>query len=348
MKPHLILITLILSLLLVGCHSVSDGREAQMKSHVARQSAEPTRRFHIRYEASVKGVPTDKTLRLWIPVPSDDAQQKISNMMVRGQQDELSFLYTREKKFGNRFLFIEGTPSRSDFTVTVEYDVARYEYRIDRKAFANAEKLTGEDRSLYLKPSRLVVINDRIKKLSDELTRGKAGDLAKAGALYDHIIAEMSYGKPKDKPWGRGDTMFACDARIGNCTDFHSYFISLCRASGIPARFQIGLFGKYGEKIPAEYKTGSYHCWAEFYVAGKGWVPVDISEADKLVDKQAAEAGIYFGFHTDNRVTLSMGRDLVLEPAQEGAPLNYIVHPYAEVDGEPHRVAKQGFWKDAK
>ena len=79
-----------------------------------------------------------------------------------------------------------------------------------------------------------------------------------------------------------------------------------------------------------------------------GWVPVDISEADKLVDKQAAEAGIYFGFHTDNRVTLSMGRDLVLEPAQEGAPLNYIVHPYAEVDGEPHRVAKQGFWKDAK
>jgi len=40
--------------------------------------------------------------------------------------------------------------------------------------------------------------------------------------------------------WGRGDAVYACDAKTGNCSDFHSYFIALARSIGIPARFAIG------------------------------------------------------------------------------------------------------------
>ena len=40
--------------------------------------------------------------------------------------------------------------------------------------------------------------------------------------------------------WGRGDALWACDAKRGNCTDFHSPFIGMRRADGIPARFDIG------------------------------------------------------------------------------------------------------------
>jgi hypothetical protein len=35
-----------------------------------------------------------------------------------------------------------------------------------------------------------------------------------------------------------------------------------------------------------------------------------------------------------DRVLLTRGRDLTLEPKQAGAPLNYFVYPYAEVDGQ--------------
>jgi hypothetical protein len=35
-----------------------------------------------------------------------------------------------------------------------------------------------------------------------------------------------------------------------------------------------------------------------------------------------------------NRVQFSVGRDLVLNPAQAGEPLNYFVYPYVEVDGK--------------
>jgi len=38
------------------------------------------------------------------------------------------------------------------------------------------------------------------------------------------------------KGWGRGDAKWACDAKFGNCTDFHSYFMGLARSKGPPAR----------------------------------------------------------------------------------------------------------------
>ena len=48
----------------------------------------------------------------------------------------------------------------------------------------------------------------------------------------------------------------------------------------------------------------------------------------------------FFGSHTSNRVTLSVGRDLVLEPKQAGEPLNYLLTPYAEADGKPVKTSK--------
>jgi len=37
-----------------------------------------------------------------------------------------------------------------------------------------------------------------------------------------------------------------------------------------------------------------------------------------------------------NRVQFSMGRDLKLSPPQAGAPLNYFVYPYVEIDGKEY------------
>ena len=86
--------------------------------------------------------------------------------------------------------------------------------------------------------------------------------------------------------------------------------------------------------MPADRGSGQiagYHCWAEFYAKGIGWVPVDDSEAAK--DPSRRE--YFFGAHDENRVEFTRGRDLVLNPLQAGEPLNYFVYPYAEADGTP-------------
>src|SRR5262249_59957846 len=90
-----------------------------------------------------------------------------------------------------------------------------------------------------------------------------------------------------------------------------------------------------------------YHCWAFFHPKGKGWVPVDISEANKNPKMQ----DYYFGNLTEDRVTFSTGRDLELTPKQEGEPLNFFVYPYVEVGGKvvpQEKIAKKFAFKDEK
>jgi transglutaminase-like putative cysteine protease len=136
--------------------------------------------------------------------------------------------------------------------------------------------------------------------------------------------------------WGRGDVLYACDAHKGNCTDFHSLFISMVRSQDIPARFEIGF------PLPADQHSteiAGYHCWAEFFEPKHGWIPVDISEAWKHPEKK----DYFFGAHDANRVQFSIGRDLELSPKQDGPPLNYFVYPYVELEGKEYPNVSNAF-----
>src|SRR6266487_2071410 len=160
---------------------------------------------------------------------------------------------------------------------------------------------------------------------SGKAVAGKTDDLERAKALYDHVMGRMRYDK-SGTGWGRGDAVYACDARTGNCSDFHAYFIALARSLGIPARFAIGA------TIPADKNEGTidgYHCWAEFLADGR-WVPVDISEAWK----DPKLANYYFGHNPANRFELTKGRDLVIDPEPASGPINFLAYPLLEMDGE--------------
>jgi hypothetical protein len=187
----------------------------------------------------------------------------------------------------------------------------------------------------FLLPDRLVPVDGKMKTLAEENTKGKRGVVEEARALYDYVFRMLRYDM-SGTGWGRGDSLWACEARHGNCTDFHSLFISMMRAKRIPTRFEIG-FPLPGDKQQGEIP--SYHCWAEFYLEGPGWVPVDISEAWKDPSKH----DYFFGTLDANRVLFSIGRDLTLVPKQDGPPVNYLVYPYVEVDGKPYDDVEKKF-----
>jgi len=200
-------------------------------------------------------------------------------------------------------------------------------YRVARREQKGADPEPGPISDLFKKPRGLIVINDEVRRVARETTRGLKDPLLKARALYDYVLGHVDYDTT-GSGWGRGDVVYACRVGKGNCTDFHSLFIALARAEGIPARFKIGYPLPAAPEGPV---IKPYHCWAEFHVTGKGWFPVDISEAWK----DPSKADYYFGRLDPNRVVVSTGRDLRLSPPQRGLPLNYIVKPYAELDGRP-------------
>lgn len=251
--------------------------------------------------------------RLWIPLAKNDAFQTFT-------QEEISIPIKWEKiqdrDYGNDIFVLHPLPADSGKMIELRYKVVRKE--------KSAYPAKGEDAARFLRPEKLVPANETFKTLAEQATAGKKDDLERAKALYDHVLGRMRYDK-SGTGWGRGDAMYACDAKTGNCTDFHSYFIALARAVGIPARFAIGA------TIPADKNEGAiegYHCWAEFFADGR-WVPVDISEAWKHPEL----AGYYFGHNPANRFELTKGRDLIVDPPPATGPINFLVYPLLEMDG---------------
>jgi transglutaminase-like putative cysteine protease len=272
--------------------------------------------FEFLYRATLPQI--SGAARMWLPLAATDPFQTVvvKSIQAPGKQKVLA-----ERDHSNQILFLELGPEDRGKTVEIRYQVQR----LEKAAYAAPTPDPGQ----YLNPERLVPTNEDFRRLAAQVVEGKKGDLVRARALYDHVIERLRYIK-YGEGWGKGDAVYACNVRSGNCTDFHAYFIALARAVGLPARFAIGA------AIPSERHDGGvdgYHCWAEFFAEGKWW-PVDISEANKYTSL----ATYYFGHHPANRFELSRGRDLVVEPGPASGPINFLAYPVLELDGKPERV----------
>ncbi len=322
---------------------------ARMSLDTALLEEGDSRTFEISYVAHVKDVPAgSKVLHLWLPVPQDTPVQKIADLRFDGLIGAgVAWVAVAapdlrtEKKYGNRVAHWEVKDPPAALDVTMRFTCTRKELVTDLDELSTDAPETAADAAIFLKDDQLTLVNAGIREIAARVTAGKTTTLEKARAIYDHVLNHMTYDK-SGEGWGRGDTLRACEVGTGNCTDFHALFISLARASGIPASFEIGLYLPYqrGVKEP----PGGYHCWAYFRVPGRTWVPVDVSEADR----HAERTSYFFGAQTSNRVTLSVGRDLVLDPPQAGGPLNYFLNPYAEADGKAVTTAKDWDYEDVQ
>lgn len=313
-----------------------------LAASAAEQVVEPgymkpsnSRTFAIEYTGQIVSIPEGtKKLRVWIPVPKDSTVQQIRDLSFSSEPR-----ITTEGKYGNQIAYWEIENPRPAHAFTVKFVCTRREILMDLPRLERDGLERSATFDVFSEPDKLVLVDDEIRTLARKITACQKTTLQKSRAIYDYVLEKMSYDK-NHAGWGQGSTRHACDVGKGNCTDFHALFNSLCRAEGIASGFEIGLYLPY-EKDSTE-PLGGYHCWAFFRVPGKSWVPVDCSEADRF----PARREYFFGSHTSNRVTLSTGRDIVLEPAQESPPLNYFLNPYAEADGLPVKTDKTWTFND--
>jgi Transglutaminase-like superfamily len=297
--------------------------------------AQGSRHFSFHYAFTVKNIPPGEKVRVWFPAAHSDQFQEVKVVSATG---DLSLKKTREAKFRNEIYYAETSKARKpELHFEVVYDVVRHERLILGRQIPRLEaaSLNEKERDEFLAPDKLVPVSGLPAELAAKATEGEATPLAKARAIYDYVFANMRYDK-SGTGWGHGDVLYACSAKHGNCTDFHSLFISMARSQRIPARFEIGFPLPIGR---AAGDIAGYHCWADFFDPGHGWVPVDISEAWQNPVKK----NYFFGALDENRVQFSMGRDLVLNPRQAGPPLNYFVYPYVEVAGQAYPNVSQAF-----
>jgi len=290
----------------------------------------------ITMEFDLSGHATDQEAKLWIPYPLSDGDQLVTNISISGDYAE-SAVYS-DQKYSTPMLYAywpKGTTSRK---LVFTFSATRQE--VVRKDFPKQEAAWDPaDYALYLAPTSRGPIDGVVKELADKIVGNKTSVYDKAKAIYDWICENM-YRDPKTKGCGPGDVCLLLQTPGGKCTDIHSVFVALCRAAGVPAR---EIFGIRQGKKETEDITQWQHCWAEFFLPGYGWVPVDPADVRKMMltqdlkleDQKTKEYREYFwGAWDAYRVKLAVGRDVVLNPQQAGEPLNTFGYPYAEIGGK--------------
>ena len=274
-----------------------------------------------------------KEAQLWIPYPVSDDQQTISNIKITGDYAN-SAVYT-DNVSQTPMLHAnwhKGTKSR---TLALQFDVERKEM-IRRDFPATESAWDPADYAEYLAPTRLGPIDGVVGKLSAKIVKGKRTVLEKARAIYDWAV-ENTYRNPNTIGCGEGDVCYLIKDPGGKCADISSIYVALARSAGVPTREVFGI--RQGKKDGQEI-TGWQHCWAEFYLPGYGWVPVDPADVRKamlkqnlsLEDEKTKEFSDYFFGGIDAyRIRLSEGRDLILNPPQQGDTVNYLMYPFAQI-----------------
>ncbi len=310
-----------LALLLFAC---ACGRPAV----VATPSGMPVRSFEFTYAATVEGLEPGAVARIWIPRPRTDAHQTAE---IVTEQIPGDVQHTVESRYGNAMTYTEATADENgEVPFSVTYRIARSAATVD-----NGELVTEADRAQFLGPSSLVPVGAPQVAALTTPAHGDESRLEAARRLYESVDAHVTYDKPAGGDWGRGDTLWVCDSAHGNCTDFHSLFLSMCRDEGIAARFEMGF--PVSLDAPSD-SIGGYHCWA-WFDGGERWIGCDISEADKHPEKR----DLLFGTLPADRVSFTMGRDIDLVPLQSADPINVFIYPHVEVDGQVHTNMSRSF-----
>ena len=108
-----------------------------------------------------------------------------------------------------------------------------------------------------------------LRSLAREIQGTETDPVRLARRFYDFITCNVRYAFMRPYLLMESGAEYCAVNLRGDCGIQALLFITLCRISGIPARWQSGLAAEPGD-------VGS-HDWAEFYSERLGWLPVDCS-----------------------------------------------------------------------
>lgn len=289
--------------------------------------------FDVSYRTRIYTLPSGaRDLHIWMPLPSTDHAQEISNLDIESAQPHE---ITKDPSFGARMLHIAVT---GDLTTAAPFDVEARYHVTRRRVGTLPATLSDSDAQKYLQLTPTVRMTDEIEQFAARVV-GRASDPYEIGRRVSEGIQDLLFYDKTIPGCGTGDTAWIMKHRRGKCDDYHALFMAIMVSRGVPIRWHQGFplplpepGGSGAGQLEGDC-TGA-HCWVSFYAPDHGWVPVDVSEADKA-SHAGTTGSFFFGNLSPNRFQVSVGRAVILTPEQGGGPLPSFAYAYAESDGIP-------------
>ena len=135
---------------------------------------------------------------------------------------------------------------------------------------------------------RIFCSRRKSKNLSHEIVGDETNPLEKARRIFRWISKNVPWCAEQEYSIIPSLSAKGLTARRGDCGVQGTSFITLCRAAGVPARWQSGWQLKPGEL--------NMHDWAEIYIEPWGWLPADASWGVMKSDR-SGRAGFFLRSH---------------------------------------------------
>jgi len=210
-------------------------------------------------------VPPGATVRVWLPVPREYPYQKEFSLNSSSAPGKALARGTSPIRSAYFEVPADGGGGAQ---VSIRFSFTRYGIRFpldpaEARPFDGGDSVAGR----YVQEGPHVVFTEKIRKLSDQLVGTEVNPLIKAKRFHDWISEHIQYSYAREYSTIRNLGDYCLTNRFGDCGQHALLFITLCRYSGIPARWQSGWYTFPGEM--------TIHDWAEIFVEPYGWIPVD-------------------------------------------------------------------------
>ena len=227
--------------------------------------------FVIKYELTVKPdvVPAGETVRAWMPYPREDQNSMTDIQLLSASESD--FIIAPDE-VEHKSIYMEKTAEAGKPTV--------FSYTFSFTGYNEWYDFSPEDCKPYDTASDLyktytaerkthIVFTDRIRALADSLTAGETNPYLKARNIYRWIAETYPWASAREYSTLENIPMYVLENGHGDCGQVGLLLVTLCRAAGIPARWQSGWMLHPG--------AVNMHYWSEIYYEGIGWVPTDVS-----------------------------------------------------------------------
>ncbi len=275
-------------------------------------------RHRVRYRLTVPANRPDakvgSLVRCWLPFPQEYLQQRdvrlirtspaahvvapnvIDGKTLGGAPQRTVYLEQRIRDPAEPIVFEE------------EFEYVSSAYYPDLKD-SQARALPAHYHGAYLgqRPPH-IVFSSELERLVRQVVGQETNPLARARRVFHFVADKIRYCSEEEYSVIPSFTAKALSTRKGDCGIQSMLFITMCRAAGIPARWQSGFETKPGE--------WNMHDWAEFYVEPWGWLPADVSYGLKSSD-DARVREFYFGHQDAYRLIVNLDYGSPLQPPKE-------------------------------
>lgn len=234
---------------------------AYMKEHGGRKT-----RVTIRASVKVKKEAERVGESVLVHLPIPQACRQISDIQILKTSHTPELVVAEDAK---QRTISYCTKLKEDETFFVEYSYLNQLTYVEPLPSAVLEVQENLEPEFLVEQAPHIMFTPFLKTLLEEIIGDETNPLVKARLIYDFITTKVMYSFVRAYVTLDNIAEYAAKNLKGDCGVQAILFITLCRMTGIPARWQSGLHAM-------DVFTGC-HDWAEFYVEPYGWMYADPS-----------------------------------------------------------------------